>query len=206
MPDFPPIPPAPDEVPEEVVALASVALSCVPRAPRHRGAPGENASASEARGARPSNWDKRMSVGFLRILGATQREAANAVGISERTVRTWEHEASWPDAIAEARSRWLDAAGDRARRALWVGLGANDQASARWVLERVEPALAAPVQRTEVTGANGGPLGTMVQIYLPENLRELRERLVNRLGRLVPPAGPDAVGPDDDSHNGGSAA
>jgi len=59
------------------------------------------------------------------------------------------------------------------------------------------------VQRTEVTGANGGPLGAMVQIYLPENLRELRERLVNRLGRLVPPAGPDAAGPDDDAHNGG---
>jgi len=59
------------------------------------------------------------------------------------------------------------------------------------------------VQRTEVTGANGGPLGAMVQIYLPENLRELRERLVTRLGRLVPPAGPDAAGPDDDAHNGG---
>ena len=60
------------------------------------------------------------------------------------------------------------------------------------------------VQRTEVTGANGGPLGAMVQIYLPENLRELRERLVNRLGRLVQPAGPDADGPDDDAHHGGS--
>ena len=60
-------------------------------------------------------------------------------------------------------------------------------------------------QQHEVTGANGGPLAP-VQIYLPENLRELRERLVNRLGRLGPPAGPDAAGPDDDAQNGGGAA
>jgi len=134
-------------------------------------------SAAAGTAPRPSNWDKRVSAAYLRIMGATQKRAAKSVGVSERTVWTWEQHASWADARAEARVRWLDEAADTARGALLRGLQNDDQASARWLLERVDAALSGPVQRHELTGKDGAPIAI--------DLEDLRDRLTRRLVRLV---------------------
>src|SRR5690606_16995518 len=62
---------------------------------------------SEAQPRRPAHWEKRVSAAYFRTLGATQAEAARAVGRSERTIRLWESEPSWADARREAEERWL---------------------------------------------------------------------------------------------------
>ncbi len=83
-------------------------------------------------GKRPAHWDKRVSAAYLRLLSGTQEEAAKAVGVNERTIRNWESHRSWPDALAEARARWLQGLDSLAMRALRNGLLADDQSTARW--------------------------------------------------------------------------
>jgi DNA-binding XRE family transcriptional regulator len=112
---------------------------------------------------KPQDWEKVISVAYLRTLGHTQVEAAEAAGVGERTIRDWESEAWWPAATAEACAKWLSGATAKARRAINAALDANDAQSARWLLERMEPALGPPKQRSEISGADGKPPGLVVR-------------------------------------------
>src|SRR5690606_28571284 len=50
----------------------------------------QKSAPDESQKKRPAHWEKRVSAAYLRILGATQAEAARAVGRSARTIRLWE--------------------------------------------------------------------------------------------------------------------
>jgi len=101
---------------------------------------------------RPSNWPKRVSAAYLRLIGATQVVAAEAEGVSDRTIRSWESHPSWPEAQAEARSLWLDKVSDAARATLHRSIKAGDAQSARWLLERVAEELGPPIARIDHRG------------------------------------------------------
>ena len=109
---------------------------------------------------RPRNWDKAISVAYLRATGDSQEAAANQAGICERTVTAWEASPWWPDAVAEAHKRWLNGCDAKARRALRRALDdpLNYAQTARWWADRRIPELEPPKVRNEVTGKDGAPL------------------------------------------------
>lgn len=110
-----------------------------------------------------AHWDKVVSAAYLRMIGATQEAAAAAVGRSGRTIRSWESEEElWTHARAEARSRWLTDAEDAARSAVLKSMQLGNADLGKWLLERVEPALAPPKQRHELGGQGGQPIEVVV--------------------------------------------
>lgn len=112
------------------------------------------------------NWDKHVSAAYLRMLGNTQEVAGKAVGVDERTIRRWESDPEmWERARAEARARWLNDAADAARTAVLNSLKMGNADLGKWMLERVETALAPPKQKHELAGEGGGPL--VVEILNP---------------------------------------
>ena len=50
----------------------------------------------------PRDWDKAVSVGYLRLRNESQPDAAKAANIGERTVRRWEKCDWWAQACLEA--------------------------------------------------------------------------------------------------------
>lgn len=99
---------------------------------------------------KPHDWEKATSAAFLRILGATQQEAADSVGVARQTVVKWEHSEWWPEAMDDAKQRWL--AGLHAKARVSVENGLQDDARlAFMVLERLEPTLH-PKAALEVSG------------------------------------------------------
>ena len=97
------------------------------------------------------NWDKWVSAAYLRMIGHTQKQAAEAVGRSERALREWEADGErWPRAQEEARGRWLNAATDAARGAVLRSLQVGNAELGKWLLERVDPHLAPPKMRLDV--------------------------------------------------------
>jgi hypothetical protein len=56
---------------------------------------------------KPQDWGKAVSVAFLWLVIGTQKGAAEAAGIGERTMNRWVISPWWPDACAEAKQRWL---------------------------------------------------------------------------------------------------
>jgi DNA-binding transcriptional MerR regulator len=94
---------------------------------------------------RPKSWDRQVSAAYLRLLGATQSEAAKGVGCSSRTIRRWEREVLWLEAVQEAKRRWLSGVENAARVALLRALQEPDAGLfALRVLERLDPRLAPP--------------------------------------------------------------
>lgn len=112
---------------------------------------------------KPKQWDKMVSAAYLRILGRTQKETAESVGRSERTIRDWESldKDRWNEARREAESRWLQDATDASRRSVLRGVERNPDMGFRF-LERVDPALAPPKQKLEHSGEDGGPIEVAV--------------------------------------------
>jgi hypothetical protein len=102
----------------------------------------------------PENWDKCVSVAYLRLIGQTQEQAADSAGVGVRTVHTWEHCSWWADCQAEASRRWLVGLEAKARATLQEGMDAN---IALKILERRLPELAPPTQKTDLT-TDGKPL------------------------------------------------
>ena len=119
-------------------------------------------SGSDAAVKRPKDWDKWVSAAYLRILGATQIEAAKGVGRSERTLQRWEEDReAWQAARREAEDRWLVEVRDASRRSVLKAAGRNAEMGLK-ILERLDPALAPPRQKLEHTGEGGGPLKVFV--------------------------------------------
>lgn len=125
----------------------------------------------------PNDHDKWMRAAYLRVLGATQGEAAEAVSVTERTIRRWEADPGWAEVRREAVERWACEVDDAARRRVLQAIrDEEDTATARWWLERTDPSL----QRDE------SPLNQVLQIFreLPtEELHEAREK--GRLHELL---------------------
>ncbi len=97
----------------------------------------------------PKNRDKCLSVALLRLVGASQVEAANAAGVDPRTVGRWERCSWWSGVQAEASSRWLAGLTAKARAGLEKAV-ADDGRLALSVLERLVPDLAPPSARLTV--------------------------------------------------------
>lgn len=111
---------------------------------------------------RPKYWDKWVSAAYLRIMGATQIEAAKGVGRSERTLQRWEEdEETWRAARKEAEDRWLVEVKDASRRSVLKAAGRNAEMGLK-ILERIDPALAPPKQKVEHGGEDGGPIEVVV--------------------------------------------
>lgn len=130
---------------------------------------------TEAPERRPAHWDKRVSAAYLRILGATQVEAAKAVGRSERTLQAWEaDEETWRAARAEAESRWLVDLKHASMQSVLANVRAGNAVLGFQVLERLKAELAPPKHRHEHTGEDGGPIEhrQAVTIYVPDNGRD----------------------------------
>lgn len=111
---------------------------------------------------KPQDYDKALSVAYLRLLGATQETAAERAGVGIRTIRSWEYSDWWPDAIAEASRRWLQGLEAKARAKLEADM---DASLALKILERRLPELAPPTQRTDLTSA-GERLPTSIEVVL----------------------------------------
>lgn len=123
---------------------------------------------------RPSNWEKRVSAAYLLTQGYTKEQTAVQVGCSERVLYDWKNHHMWPDALAEARARWLQGVDLEAMAAIGdLVRGRNDKV-VMWFGDRRIPELAPPKQRTEVSGPDGGP----VVVVTPE---QARERVLDKL-------------------------
>lgn len=90
---------------------------------------------------KPKHWEKRISAAYLRMLGMTQKDAAKAVGRSERTIRLWEEHGSWKAARDEAADRWLLDITDASRRAVLQQLHASDGNMGLAILQRLDTRL-----------------------------------------------------------------
>ena len=55
----------------------------------------------------PRNREICLSAAYLRLVGATQADAAHAAGVDARTLGRWESCSWWPDIQREAGERWL---------------------------------------------------------------------------------------------------
>jgi hypothetical protein len=95
-----------------------------------------------------------VSAAYLRLIGRTQEETAVAVGVSDKTIWTWENErGDWPAAVQDARKRWLSGLSGQARETLSKAL--KDAASGKLaldVLERLDPDLLPARMRHEIVG------------------------------------------------------
>jgi len=115
--------------------------------------------------ARPSSYDKAISVAYLRLLGATQLEAAKAAGLSTATIQRYEICSWWPDILAEAGRRWLAGVTCGTRRGLEKLIEDVDGQTVRWSAERLIPEFAPPTVKTDVT-SGGEKLPARVEVVL----------------------------------------
>ena len=104
--------------------------------------------------AEAARFEKMVSVAYMRLHGYSQADAADAAGVSERTVWTWENErADWGDAVQTARDRWLAGLAGQARSTLRAALkDAQNGKLALDVIERLDPALLPARMRHEIVG------------------------------------------------------
>ncbi len=116
----------------------------------HKSPPRRKTEDIETSVRKPKNWDKAVSAAYLRVLGSTQADTAKSVGVSERTVRSWEGSKWWPNAESEARNRWLKGIVDQAMAGLSDVLANRDANTVRWVLERRMPEFAPPKMQHHV--------------------------------------------------------
>ncbi len=149
---------------------------------------GKRKRANERRGGkgvkRPRDWDKAVSTAYLRILGASQKVAGEGSGISARQIRKWEASDWWPEAEAEARSRWLRHGDAATMRTLLNSVRDGDATTARWWAERTFDEFAPPSQRHVHTGKGGEPIEV--------ELANAKARLLEKLTGAMPAAANDA--------------
>lgn len=101
--------------------------------------------------SKPTDWDKCVSVAYLRYMGASQVDAATVAGVVRETVSRWERSSWWPDAQKEAEDRWLSGLAQRARAGLERAVADDGNLSLK-VLERIDRRLAPPKAGMEHEG------------------------------------------------------
>ena len=87
----------------------------------------------------PIKKTEALMVARLRLLGATQVEAAKAAGVCERSVAGWEAAEWWPEFQEQARTSVHDQVEAFALRTVLEAARDGDAGTARWVLERLRP-------------------------------------------------------------------
>ena len=122
-----------------------------------------------------------VSAAYLRIIGHTQKETATAVGRSERRIRDWENSVHWPGAQAEARARWLDEAGDAARRAVLKSISAGNAMLGMDLLSRIEPALSGK-QKVEHSGIPAQQVNVHVNVTDQQLFRTRQDAIAKAFG------------------------
>lgn len=113
----------------------------------------------KGRDGRPQNWERRVLAAHHHMLGESDSEIAAVVGVARETVWDWRHHPTWPDALNLARDRWHQDTEFAARRAVHNSIKRGNAALGWEFLQRVDNKLM-PKSRTELTGANGGPVKT----------------------------------------------
>ena len=118
--------------------------------------PPKVAYAQRAHPPAPPYWEKCVLAAYLRMMGATQADAARAVGRSLRTISGWESlKDQWAWALEEARKRWLIDLTHASRAALLGTIKEGNGMLALQVLERIDPELAPAKQRLDVELSDG---------------------------------------------------
>ena len=99
---------------------------------------------------------------YLRCLNVGQREVGEEVGVTERTIRRWERDPDWGEALKVARVRWLASMDQESRARLYRELATKGKGSlglALTFLERTDSSL----RPAEVDGG-GGAVNVQVMI------------------------------------------
>ena len=132
---------------------------------------------------KPQNWDKAVSAAYLRLLGLSQKKAAKAAGIGERTLARYELSDWWPEACGEAVGRWMQQLEIECRSTIMAAVKAGDVTTAVKMLERLDKSLAPPrlSHGIEHSGAIVEPIRNMTD----EELRAHATRLANRVAAYV---------------------
>ena len=128
---------------------------------------------------KPHNWDKAVSVAYLRLLGLSQKKAARGAGIGERTLARGELSDWWPDACHEAVDRWMQQVEIEARSTVMQAIKEGDVVTAMKVLERLDKRLAPPRQQLGVQ--HSGEITTPVREMSDEELLERAGPFANRI-------------------------
>lgn len=107
----------------------------------------------------PQDWEKAYSAGYLRLLGASQKEAATAVGVDRDTISRWEGCSWWRGVLEEAERRWLSGLKTKVRKSLeeLCEGDTKDPPTVRFVAERTFKELSPPLHRTDLT-SGGEPI------------------------------------------------
>lgn len=100
--------------------------------------------------------------------GMPKKYAAALAGIDYATLNNWEQRGSegeepfstFARALADARAQHI------AMRLEAIERGEGDWKRQAWLLERLEPTLFGPTSRTQVTGADGGPVQMAAQVVV----------------------------------------
>lgn len=111
---------------------------------------------------KPTNWPLRVRAAYLRMKGRTQQETGDEVERTRRTIRRWENDPTWSDALTEARDRWMQDLVQEASATLITAIRNGDPVRAMQVLERLDPDLAPVAQKLEHSGEIDVPSGLTV--------------------------------------------
>jgi DNA-binding transcriptional MerR regulator len=160
---------------------------------------GELADASRV--LKPHKFEQSVAVAFLRFCGSTQKDAAKAVGVSERTVQVWEASGFWEDAQREALDKWFKYSDEAALSAIHKALTSKSEYTranmAQWYAERRIPQLAPPKIQMEHGTVEKPPPKAVV-----DEVTRAIDKLAGRLDRLALTEGKKSV--DSESGPGGS--
>jgi len=120
---------------------------------------------------KPHNWEKVVSVAYLRLLGATQEQASISAKVSESTIHDWERSEWWRQAQFEANQRWLSDVDSATRHALLKNVTQRTDIKergnmARYIADRRIPEFKPPKNQTEVSGPGGGPISWVELVKL----------------------------------------
>lgn len=120
----------------------------------------------------PPHWERHVLAAYFRMLGQTQKQAAQAVGRSLRTITDWESDKElWAQAREEAKARWLTEVVDASRVSLLSAIRAGDGELSLRVLERTDDALAPPAYQHKHSG----------EMEVTMHVRTARDRVASKL-------------------------
>ena len=88
------------------------------------------------RGECPSDWYKWSQAAYLYQLWANSKKVARAVGVSERTLYNWRHDARWPVFMDHSEELWLSDVYQAARLRVLRAL-AEDTPHSQRLAERI---------------------------------------------------------------------
>ncbi len=141
---------------------------------------------------KPRDWDKAISVAYLRLCKTPQTDAAKQAGVGVRTIRRWEKSEWWPEACFQASSRWLRGLVYVSQQTVFEAIKGGDAHLAFKVIERQIQQLAPP--RLSHGIEHSGEVTNRIREMSDEELLERASQLANRVAVHVNGNGPSANG------------